>query len=217
MRPDGTLEVVVVDDHPLFRSGITPLLEEWGIAVVGEAATGEDGVELVADRRPDVVLMDVSMPGISGVEAARRIRSFTPSVRVIMLTISTEDALVIEAVLAGASGYLLKDATVDQLAEAVRSAAAGEAVLAPRVAARVLEHLRGADCAPAVALERPQLSARERQVLGLLVDGRDNAEIAETLYISHSTVKSHVSSILDKLHVENRVQAAVRAVRSWIA
>jgi DNA-binding NarL/FixJ family response regulator len=191
------------------------LLEEWGIAVVGEVATGEEAVEVVADRRPDVVLMDASLPGISGVEATRRIVADTPSVRVVMLTISSDDDLVIEAVLAGASGYLLKDATVDQLADAVRAAAAGESVMAPRVAARVFEHLRGAECAP--ALERPQLSAREREVLALLVDGRDNAEIAESLYISPSTVKSHVSSILDKLHVENRVQAAVRAVRSWIA
>jgi DNA-binding NarL/FixJ family response regulator len=209
-----TTSVALVDDHELFRRGLHDLLEEEGLEVVGEASTGEEAIELVATRVPDVVLMDISLPGISGVEATRRIRLQSPHTRVVMLTVSAHEEDVNEAILAGASGYLLKDSSTAAIVSGIAAAARGEGLLSPAIAGRLLERMRANDVASELSPEtRPQLTAREREVLRLIADGKDNVEIADTLVMSPHTVKSHVSNILAKLEVANRLQAAVYAVR----
>jgi len=190
------------------------VLAQHGIGVVGEASDGESGVALVEDVTPDVVVMDISMPGISGIEAARRVRSRSPSTRVIMLTVSPDPDDVTEAVLAGASGYLLKDAEPDQIASGVRAAAAGASLLSAPVAAQILDRVRTSHGSILPAEVWSRLSERELEVLKLIADGRENSEIAEELFISVQTVKNHVSSLLAKLEVDNRLQAAVAAVRA---
>jgi DNA-binding NarL/FixJ family response regulator len=211
--PESTT-VALVDDHDLFRRGLRDLLGEEGLEVVGEASTGEEAIELVATRVPDVVLMDISLPGISGVEATRRIRLQSPHTRVVMLTVSAHEEDVNEAILAGASGYLLKDSSTAAIVSGIAAAARGEGLLSPAIAGRLLERMRANDVASELSPEtRPQLTAREREVLRLIADGKDNAEIADTLVMSPHTVKSHVSNILAKLEVANRLQAAVYAVR----
>ena len=215
---DPCVRIVVVDDHDLFRSGLRRLLDgEDGLEVVAEARRGDEAVQLAAELRPHVVVMDISMPGTSGIEATRRVQSASPDTAVLMLTVSDADDEVLDAVLAGASGYLLKDATLAEIIAAIRAAAAGQSLIAPSVAGGLLERLRvhgrPAD-EPAVMAN---LSAREVDVLRLLVDGRDNVEIGSTLHLSPSTIKHHVSKILSKLGVENRVQAAVLAVRQGVA
>jgi DNA-binding NarL/FixJ family response regulator len=205
------VRVVIVDDHDLFRRGLRELLEEQGIRVVGEAADGDEAVRLVAHATPDVVVMDLSLPRRSGVEAIRALGTAAPLTRVLVLTISADEATVMEAIMAGASGYLLKDATIAEIAAGVRAAAGGESLISPRIAAGLLERMRTGEVEEGV--ERAELSTRELEVLGLLAEGRDNEEIAATLVISPRTVKNHVSSILAKLQMENRIQAAVYAVR----
>ena len=210
---DGPIRVVVVDDRLLFRDGLRTLLEEQSFDIVGCAPSGEAGVELALELQPDVVIMDLQMPGISGVEATRRLMEGAFSGRVLVLTVSAADSDVLDAMLAGASGYLLKDAAPLQLGTAVRATAAGEATLTPSVAARLVEHARRAS---ASAVPQVDLSERELEVLRLIAEGKDNAEIAERLVISRMTAKNHVSRILSKIGVENRVQAAIYAVRADI-
>jgi DNA-binding NarL/FixJ family response regulator len=205
----------VIDDHELFRSGLAMMLEERGVAVVGRAADGETGVRVVAETQPDVVLMDVNLPGISGVEATRRIADAQSGVCVVMLTVEAEEDVLIDAILAGASGYLLKDASIDEILAGVLATTRGESLIEPRVAAKLLRRMRGRR--PEGGVSRPRLTDREREVLELMVDGRDNAGIARALFISQNTVKKHVASILDKLDVDNRVQAVARAVRDWMS
>jgi DNA-binding NarL/FixJ family response regulator len=212
MASSGAPRVVLVDDHALFRAGLRDLLEEHGMEVAGEAADGEEAVGLAATEVPDVVVMDIHMPGMSGVEATRRLREACPHTRVLMLTISADEAQVSEAVLAGARGYLLKDASPDEIVAGVRAAASGESLLSPRIAADLLERLRG-EAVPTGAGERVELTPRERDVLQLMAAGKENPEIAAELFISSETVKNHVSNILAKLEVQNRIQAAVYAVR----
>ena len=207
----GDVRVVVVDDHDLFRRGLRELLAEQGLDVVGEAANGADGVRLAAHIRPDVVLMDMSMPGMAGAEATRRLAEEAPEVKVLVFTMSAEDEAVMDAVEAGAIGYMLKGASIDEIAAAVRAAAAGESPIAPNVAGRLLERLRPPGRSE--ALPARNLTERERQVLRLLAAGKENREIASELTISEATAKNHVSSILAKLELENRIQAAVWAVR----
>jgi DNA-binding NarL/FixJ family response regulator len=210
--------VALVDDHELFRRGLHELLTEHGLEVVGEAADGEEAVRLAEEEIPDVILMDVSMPGIGGVEATRRIRAETPHTRVVMLSVSADEGDVDEAILAGASGYLLKGAPVDDIVSGIAAAARGEALLSPAVAGSLLARIgasqAAAERAPSAAV---RLTARERDVLELMAAGRDNPQIAEELFISVQTVKNHVSNILAKLEVENRIQAAVYAVRRGLA
>jgi DNA-binding NarL/FixJ family response regulator len=209
-----SITVALVDDHELFRHGLRGLLTEEGLEVVGEASTGEQAIALVATRVPDVVLMDISLPGMSGVEATRRVRLQSPHTRVVMLTVSAHEDDVNEAILAGASGYLLKDSSTTAIVSGIAAAARGEGLLSPAIAGRLLERMRGDDLASELSPEtRPQLTAREREVLRLIAAGQDNAEIAATLVMSPHTVKSHVSNILAKLEVANRLQAAVYAVR----
>lgn len=208
------LRVMVADDHDLFRSGLRRLLEsEVGLTVVADARRGHEAVALAGDLHPDVVVMDVNLPDISGIEATRAILDISPTTAVLMLTISDAGDDVLAAVLAGACGYLLKDAPLAEIVSAIRAAGAGQATIAPRVAGGLLAHLR--DHGPAERASRiaPGLSDRELHVLTLLVEGCDNVEIGARLHLSSSTIKHHVSSILEKLGVENRIQAAVLAVR----
>jgi DNA-binding NarL/FixJ family response regulator len=211
------LRVLLVDDHDLFRTGLKNLLAEQGLNVAGEAASGDVALRLVGELAPDVVIMDLNMPGISGVETIRQITATSPLARVVVLTISDDDADVVSAVMAGACGYLLKDASVDQLIAGIRAAAAGESLISPQIAAKMLQLLRAQQSdSDAAETIRAELSDREIQVLKLIANGKDNAEIARQLFISPKTVKNHISNILMKLQIENRIQAAVYAVRSGI-
>jgi DNA-binding NarL/FixJ family response regulator len=210
--------VLLVDDHDLFRSGLRTLLEEEGIDVVGEASTGTDALAELRNVAPDVVVMDLNMPGISGVEATRQMAMIAPLTRVLVLTISDQDADVMDAIFAGACGYLLKDASIQDLIAGIRAAANGESLVSPAIAAKVLQRLRATGAVPREAPASPsELSDRETQVLKLIANGKDNAQIAADLHISPKTVKNHISNILMKLQIENRIQAAVFAVRSGIA
>jgi DNA-binding NarL/FixJ family response regulator len=191
------------------------LLTEQGIHVVGEAATGEAAVKLVRDLAPDVVVMDIHMPGISGVDATRELAAVAPRSRVVVLTISEEDGDVVDAVMAGACGYLLKSSSIEELVAGIRAAAAGESLISPQIATKVLQLLRAQSPGRSQPL-RAQLSERELEVLKLIAIGKDNAQIAKDLFISPKTVKNHISNILMKLQIDNRIQAAVYAVRSGI-
>jgi DNA-binding NarL/FixJ family response regulator len=209
--------VLVVDDHDLFRTGLVNLLTEQGVHVVGEAPNGETAVRLVRELAPDVVVMDLNMPGITGVEATREIAASAPRTRVVVLTISVDDGDVMDAVMAGACGYLLKDSTITELISGIRAAAAGESLISPHIATKVLQVLRAQQSSTEWAgRPRAELSDRELEVLKLIAIGKDNAEIARDLFISPKTVKNHISNILMKLQIENRIQAAVYAVRSGI-
>jgi DNA-binding NarL/FixJ family response regulator len=211
------LRVLLVDDHDLFRTGLRNLLTEQGLQVAGEAENGEVALRLVGEVAPDVVVMDLNMPGPSGIETIREITASSPLARVVVLTISDDDADIVNAVMAGACGYLLKDASVDQLVAGIRAAAAGESLISPQIAAKMLQLLRAQQSdADAAETIRAELSDREIQVLKLIANGKDNAEIARQLFISPKTVKNHISNILMKLQIENRIQAAVYAVRSGI-
>ncbi len=216
-RGTDLLRVLLVDDHDLFRTGLRNLLEEQGVNVVAEAGTGHDAIRAVRDHAPDVVVMDLNMPGMTGVEATRHISSASPLTRVLVLTISDQDGDVIDAILAGASGYLLKDASIQELMRGIASAAAGESLISPHIAAKVLQRLRSSSSEPEMErMIRAELSDREIQVLKLIANGKDNAQIAAELHISPKTVKNHISNILMKLQIDNRIQAAVYAVRSGI-
>jgi DNA-binding NarL/FixJ family response regulator len=206
-----------VDDHDLFRTGLRTLLEEQGIDIVGEADNGTRALELIRETAPEVVVMDLNMPGISGVEATRQMTMIAPLTRVLVLTISDQDGDVMDAILAGACGYLLKDATIDELMAGIAAAAAGESLVSPTIASKVLQRLRATSASPhEAATIRSELSDREVQVLKLIANGKDNAMIAAELHISPKTVKNHISNILMKLQIDNRIQAAVYAVRSGI-
>ena len=209
--------VILVDDHDLFRTGLRNLLSDEGVDVVGEAQTGAEALGLVRELAPDVVVMDLNMPGMGGVEATRQINVFAPLTRVLVLTISEQDEDVLDAILAGASGYLLKDSSIQDLLQGIRSAAIGEALISPHIAAKVLQRVRATSTSPEIAdTIRSELSDREVQVLKLIANGTDNAQIAAELHISPKTVKNHISNILMKLQIDNRIQAAVYAVRSGI-
>jgi len=209
--------VLLVDDHDLFRTGLRNLLEEQGVQVVGEAGTGADAIRHVRELAPDVVVMDLNMPGMSGVEATRQIASIAPLTRVVVLTISDHDADVMDAILAGACGYLLKDSSIQELMRGISAASIGESLISPHIAGKVLQRVR-ASTPSALDAEtiRSELSDREIEVLKLIANGKDNALIAAELHISPKTVKNHISNILMKLQIENRIQAAVYAVRSGI-
>ena len=211
------IRVLLVDDHDLFRTGLRSLLEEQGVLISGEASSGADALHLVRDDAPDVVVMDLNMPGMSGVEATRHITRTAPLTRVVVLTISDQDQDVMDAILSGACGYLLKDSSIPDLMRGIRAAAVGESLISPHIAGKVLQHVRATTAAPeTAAMIRSELSDREIQVLKLIANGKDNAHIAGDLHISPKTVKNHISNILMKLQIDNRIQAAVVAVRSGI-
>ncbi len=211
-----TVRVLVADDQPLIRTGFRMILEEQAdIEVIGEAVDGDEAVEMTERLRPDVVLMDVRMPGTDGIEATRRITAATPSARVLVLTTFDLDEYAFSALRYGASGFLLKDARPGDLADAIRAVASGDAVVAPSVTRRLLDafagHLpdRHGDVSPVPALDR--LTDREREVLVLVAEGLSNGEIATALFVGEATVKSHIGRILSKLGLRDRVQAVVLA------
>jgi NarL family two-component system response regulator LiaR len=209
------ITVLLVDDHHLVRQGVRAFLDtQPDIAVVGEADSGQAAVTLAEQYAPDVILMDLMMPGMDGVEATRRVKQISPRTQIIVLTSYHQDEHIFPAIRAGALSYMLKDVGPVELANAVRQAAAGEAVLHPRVAARVVQELHGTRSQGVNPFT--ELSQREMETLHLIAEGLNNSEIAERLTISEKTVKSHVSNILSKLHLADRTQAAVYAWREGV-
>ena len=209
-----TIAVLIVDDHEVVRRGLRSFLESQGdIEVVGEAADGAEAIEKVQDLLPDVVLMDLVMPGMDGIDAIRKVSQICPSSRVLVLTSFSEDDKVFPAIKAGANGYLLKDVAVEDLARAIRSVAGGEFLLHPEVAGKVLDEFREK---PKEITPLSDLTPREIEVLGLIAKGYSNKEIANSLLIAIRTVKAHVSNILSKLHAMDRTQAALYAVRQGL-
>ncbi len=205
------IRVLLADDHPVVRHGLAALLGTLDdFEVVGEAVDGEGAVREAQVTRPDVVLMDVRMPGVDGVEATRRIRQAVPEVAVLVLTMYDDDATVFTAMQAGARGYLLKGAEQDEIADGIRAVARGQAIFGPGIAARLLDHFANPP-APAAAEPFPELTARERDVLGLLAGGRRTAEIAEALHLSPKTVSNNLTTIFAKLEVTDRTAAVIRA------
>ena len=207
-----TITVLIIDDHQLVREGVRNFLQrQRDITVMGEAGSGQEGLRLASDLAPDVVLMDLVMPEMDGVETTRRLKQISPRTQVIVLTSFDDDQHILPAIRAGALSYILKDVGTAALAEAVRKAARGEVTMTPLVAARVMRELRqGGQPATLVGAD---LSEREIEVLRLIAEGRSNTEIAERLVISEHTVKRHVSNILSNLHLADRTQAAVYAWR----
>jgi DNA-binding NarL/FixJ family response regulator len=210
------LRVVLVDDHPLYRQGLAFLLREQGIDVLADVSNGEAAIQAVEELAPDVVVMDLRMPGMSGLEATQRVTERAPASRVLVLSVSAQEEDVTEALLAGAMGYVLKDRPVEEIVAGIRATAAGQSLISPQIATMLVERVRDLRGAPGATLAGAQLSARELEVLGLMAAGQYNHEIAENLGISLSTVRVHISSILMKLQVANRVQAAVQAVRNYL-
>lgn len=212
MESDGPIRILVADDHPVVRGGLVALLRTIeGLDVVGEAADGEAAVREAQLTRPDVVLMDVRMPGLDGVEATRRIRAAVPSTRVLILTMYDDDATVFTAMQAGAQGYLLKEAEQGEIVRAVHGVVAGEAIFGPGVAERVLGYFAGSPAQASPAYPFPELTERERVVLELLARGRRTTEIATELFLSPKTVANNMTSIFAKLQVASRAEAIVRA------
>jgi DNA-binding NarL/FixJ family response regulator len=208
---EDTVRVLIADDHPLFREGMRGRLDRVAdVAVVGEAASGDEAVELAHKLEPDVILMDIKMPGLSGIEATREIQRASPRVGILMLTMFEDDDSVFAAMRAGAKGYLLKDSGGEGVVRAIRAVASGEAVFGPGVAERII----GFFSAPRTAAPQrafPELTEREEEVLSLVAQGKSNREIARQLFVSLKTVRNHVSNILLKLQVADRAQAVIRA------
>jgi len=216
------IRVLLVDDHALFRSGIRSLLQRHPeFDIVGEAGDGTEGVKRAAQLKPDVVLLDLHMPGLSGRDAAAMMAEESPASRVLMLTVSEDAEDLIETLRAGACGYLLKNIEAETLTSAIHKAAAGESMISPQMMGKLLMGVRGelpvkASAQTAVASELNKLSPREREILGFIARGRSNKEIARELDLAESTVKIHVQNILRKLNLTSRVQAAVFAVEQGI-
>lgn len=209
----NTIRVLLVDDQALFREALHTLLSvQTGIEVIGEAGNGEEALHMVAQYHPDVVLMDLQMPVMDGVATTRRLQTEHPKSRVIVLTTFDDDEYVFEGLRAGASGYLLKDATAQKLVEAIQTAARGESFLQPSIAAKVVAEFARQSARPSAnqSLSEP-LTSREIDILRLLSSGMNNHEIAEQLVIAEGTVKNHVTNILGKLGVRDRTQAALKA------
>ena len=194
-----TVTVLLVDDHPVVRSGLRAVLDGHGVSVIGEAATGEEAVTLAAHLRPDVVLCDLRLgDGIDGIGTTEQLRALDPAPAVLILTTFDRDAWILGAIEAGAAGYLLKDAEPEAILDGIRRAAAGDTVLSPGMASRVFRGMRN---------PLPRLTAREIEVLGLLATGATNAEIARTLFVSQATVKTHLAHVFQKLGVDGRSRA----------
>lgn len=207
----NALRILIADDHPVFRDGIRALLEATpGMAIVGEATTGDDVIVYAEQLEPDVILMDVRMPGLNGIEATRQIVQTSPHIRVLIITMFEDDQTVFAAMRAGARGYVLKDAAKDELRRAIQAVANGEAIFSPAIATRLIAffaHPRSAESSNAF----PELTDREQHILLLLAKGESNNEIASRLNLTTKTVSNYVSTILNKLHVADRAQAIVRA------
>ena len=210
-----TIRLMLVDDHRMLRQGLRRSLEEEGFYVVGEASDGDEAVRLVPAAKPDVILMDVSMPDMDGIEATRRILQNDPDKRIVMLTMHADKDLIDAAIKAGAVGYLTKDCSTDEVIEAVRMAANGETALSPQLAKTMLSEVRKID-EKAGREEDRLVTKREEEVLQLIADGCSTPEVAERLYISQKTVKNHLASIYQKLDARDRTQAVLQAVRMGI-
>ena len=211
-----TLRVMVVDDHALFRRGLQMVLQaEPDLDLVGEASDGAEAVERSQELMPDVILMDVRMPKRSGIEATSQIKDLLPHVKILMLTISDEEADLYDAIKAGASGYLLKEIPIEEVADAIRSVWAGQSRISPSMASKLLNEFaamtKGTGDRPQIPA--PRLTDREMEVLKLVAKGKNNRDIAKDLYISENTVKNHIRNILEKLHLHSRMEAVVYAVR----
>src|SRR5918999_1873423 len=211
-----SLRVLIVDDHALFRKGLQLVLDkEPDIDVVGEGSDGQEAVDKAQELMPDVVLMDVRMPRRSGIEATTQIRELLPHVKILMLTISDEEGDLYDAIKAGASGYLLKEISIDEVADAIRSVWAGQSRISPSMASKLLSEFaamsKRADERQQVPA--PRLTEREMEVLRLVAQGLNNRDIAAQLFISENTVKNHIRNILEKLHLHSRMEAVVYAVR----
>ncbi|HEY7347913.1 MAG TPA: response regulator transcription factor [Ktedonobacterales bacterium] len=205
------LRVLIADDHPLFRHGIQALLSATpDVEVVGEARTGEEAISLAASLQPDVILMDIQMPGTNGIEATRRILHTSPHIRILMVTMFEDDASVFTAMRAGARGYVLKDTEKTELLRAIRAVGGGEAIFSPAIATRLLDFF-AAPKPPVPPQVFPELTEREREILVLIAQGHRNHEIANRLVLSHSTVRNYVSNIFSKLQVADRAHAILRA------
>jgi DNA-binding NarL/FixJ family response regulator len=209
------VRVLLADDHRMLREGLRRTLEDNGLVVVGEADDGAEAVRLALDTEPDVVVMDVTMPNVDGVEATRQLRAQRPDARIVMLTMHSDQDIVANAIRAGASGYLTKDCSSDELVGAVRAVAGGETVLSPGLAGAMLQEVQKLGRAAQPAAD-PLITKREEEVLQLIADGLSTQEVAESLYISLKTVKNHLASIYQKLDSRDRTQAVVRAVRMGI-
>ena len=217
MATGETVRLLLVDDHRMLREGLRRSLEEQGLDVIGEAADGEEAVRLAEELKPDVVLMDVTMPVLDGVEATRVIRERMPDARVVMLTMHADQDVIVRAVRAGAVGYLVKDCATEEVVATVRQAASGETVLSPELALSMLDEAHRVDGEQgAAAPEESLLSKREEEVLQLVADGLSTTEVAAKLFISVKTVKNHLASIYQKLDSRDRTQAVLRAVRMGI-
>lgn len=213
---DEPIRVLIVDDHALFRRGLVMVLEqEKDIDLVGEAGDGAEAVNIAQETMPDVVLMDVRMPRRGGIEATSQIKALAPHIKILMLTISDEEADLYDAIKAGASGYLLKEISIEEVANAIRQVHAGQSMISPSMASKLLTEfatmVKKTDEKPAAA--QPRLTEREMEVLRLVAKGRNNRDIAKELFISENTVKNHIRNILEKLHLHSRMQAVVYAVR----
>ena len=209
--PQGDLlRVLIADDHPIFRNGMRALLASVAdVEVVGEAATGDAAIAAAADLQPDVVLMDLQMPGIGGVEATRQILFTSPHIRVLVVTMFEDDYSVFTAMRTGARGYIVKGASPDEMLRAIRAVGSGEAIFSPSIAVRLMNFFAAPK--PAVPAQTfPELSDREREILDLVAQGASNAEIANRLVLSPKTVRNHVSNIFSKLQVADRAHAIIR-------
>jgi DNA-binding NarL/FixJ family response regulator len=213
--PDS-LKVLIVDDHALFRRGLQMVLEqEPDIEVVGEAADGQEAIDKAQELMPDVMLMDVRMPKRSGIEAAEEIKDLMPHIKILMLTISDEEADLYDAIKAGASGYLLKEISTEEVADAIRSVWSGQSRISPSMAAKLLSEFAAMTkrAQEREQVPTPRLTEREMEVLRLVARGLNNRDIAKELFISENTVKNHIRNILEKLQLHSRMEAVVYAVR----
>jgi DNA-binding NarL/FixJ family response regulator len=208
-----TIRLMLADDHRMLREGLRRSMTDQGFDVVGEARDGDEAITLADELDPDVILMDVTMPEVDGVEATRQIHQAQPEIRIVMLTMHADQEVLAAAIRAGASGYLVKDCSTEEIANAVRLAAGGETALSPQLAASMLDEVRRLDQPDA---EERLVTKREEEVLQLIADGCSTTEVAERLYISQKTVKNHLASIYQKLDARDRTQAVLRAVRMGI-
>lgn len=209
------VHVLIVDDHQLFRTGLSELLANEGLTIVGAVADGASAIDLVAKCAPDVVLMDLEMPGMSGVEATRRIAEIAPLTRVVVLTVDADEQSVVDAIAAGACGYLLKGTSLESLVAGIKAAVAGESLISGAVGAKLFKRLRVDDHRTMAEQHLFDcLSRREVEILKLLASGKRNTEIAQELFISPHTVRNHVSNLLAKLHISNRFEATAYAIRN---